>query len=133
MPMTSCRRPASLSIHHTCSGRRARWKSPRRPPTRCAARQMNRWGNEMSWLDTFRSGHARRRNLIATGSAAALAIPAIEFDDEQRYRPIDWQLVRRLLAELRPLRWQYALGIVVGMVHVLLDLSGPFFIAYLID
>src|SRR5262245_17202294 len=86
----------------------------------------------MTWLDTFRSGKARRRNLVGAG-AAAIGIPTIEFDEEQRYRPIDWQLVRRLLGELTPFRFQYALGIVVGLVHVLLDLTGPFFIAHLID
>lgn len=75
-----------------------------------------------------------RRNRI-TSSAIALPVkPApIENDDEQRYRPIEWPLMRRLLGELAPFKKQYALGIVIGLVHVSLDLLGPQFIRAIIN
>jgi ABC-type multidrug transport system fused ATPase/permease subunit len=86
----------------------------------------------MSLLRTILTG---RRPVSATSSAvAALVQPApIEMDDEQRYRPIDWVLVRRLLRELSPYRWRYAAGIFLGLIHQLLDMTGPAFIAHLID
>lgn len=84
----------------------------------------------MSFLDTFRSGATRRR---ASTGAATVRIPQIEFDEEQRYRPIDWPLVRRLLRELAPYKKQYFAGIALGLIHVLLDMTGPIFIARLVD
>jgi ABC-type multidrug transport system fused ATPase/permease subunit len=75
-----------------------------------------------------------RRNRI---NSAAIALPVkpapIENDDEQRYRPIEWPLVRRLLSELAPFKKQYAIGIVIGLVHVSLDLLGPQFIRAIIN
>ena len=54
----------------------------------------------MSRLRTILTGRAP---CPPARAAAALAQPApIEMDDEQRYRPIDWALVRRLLRELKP-------------------------------
>ncbi|MBC8106241.1 MAG: ABC transporter ATP-binding protein, partial [Anaerolineae bacterium] len=86
----------------------------------------------MSLLRTILTG--RRPVTAMSSAAAALVQPApIEMDDEQRYRPIDWVLVRRLLRELSPYRFQYALGVALGLVHVLLDMAGPAFIAHLID
>ncbi len=68
-------------------------------------------------------------------SAAALPVkPApIENDDEQRYKPIEFQLLRRMLAELKPFRTQYILGISIGLVQVLFDMTGPKFIQALIN
>jgi ATP-binding cassette subfamily B protein len=54
-------------------------------------------------------------------------------DEEQRYRPIEWSLVGRLLAELKPYKWQYILGITVGLVHVLLEMTGPQFIKTIVN
>src|SRR5215211_4601842 len=86
----------------------------------------------MSLLRTILTG--RRPVTAMSSAAAALVQPApIEMDDEQRYRPIDWVLVRRLLRELSPYRFQYASGVALGLVHVLLDMAGPAFIAHLID
>jgi len=38
----------------------------------------------------------------------------IEDDDEQRYKPIEWPLLKRMLAELKPFKRQYLTGISVG-------------------
>ena len=75
-----------------------------------------------------------RRNRVASTALALPVKPApIEDDDEQRYKPIEWPLVKRLLQELKPFRAQYALGISIGLVQVLLDLLGPQFIRQIIN
>jgi ATP-binding cassette subfamily B protein len=70
----------------------------------------------------------------SAAAVAALVKPApIEQDDEQKYKPIEWPLVRRMMRELRPFKRQYALGIALGLVHLLCDLSSPKFIEWIID
>ncbi|MFT3785354.1 MAG: ABC transporter ATP-binding protein [Tepidisphaeraceae bacterium] len=49
-------------------------------------------------------------------------------DEEQRYRPIEWWMVRRVLSGLRPYRRLYALGVLFAAIHVSLDMTGPQFI-----
>lgn len=66
-------------------------------------------------------------------SAAAIPMPQIEMDNEPRYRPIEWWLVRRLLGALAPYKRQYALGISLGLIHVLLDQQGPRFLRSIIN
>jgi ATP-binding cassette subfamily B protein len=53
--------------------------------------------------------------------------------DEERYKPIEWPMVKRLLSTLRPYKKQYLLGLALGLVHVTCDLSGPRFIQHVID
>lgn len=54
-------------------------------------------------------------------------------DDEPDYRPIDWRLIRRLLAWLAPYRKRYALGISLGVVMVVLEMQSPRFMQAIID
>jgi ATP-binding cassette subfamily B protein len=59
--------------------------------------------------------------------------PRIKDDeDDDAYKPIDWAIVRRLLGWLAPFRKQYTLGISVGLVHLLLEMSSPLFMSTLI-
>jgi ABC-type multidrug transport system fused ATPase/permease subunit len=55
-----------------------------------------------------------------------------EDDDDEAYKPIDWTIVRRLLGWLAPFKRQYALGIGVGLVHLLLEMSSPLFMSALV-
>ncbi|HEV2294251.1 MAG TPA: ABC transporter ATP-binding protein [Tepidisphaeraceae bacterium] len=55
-----------------------------------------------------------------------------EDDDDEVYKPIDWAVVRRLLGWLAPFKKQYALGICVGLVYLLLEMSSPLFMGWLI-
>jgi ATP-binding cassette subfamily B protein len=82
-----------------------------------------------------RSSRTRRGTaLLATAAPAGIVAPApIEMDDEQKYKPIDFSLVRRLVRELRPYRWQYFVGIALGLIHITADLQGPKFIGHIID
>ena len=49
-------------------------------------------------------------------------------DEEARYRPIEWPLVRRLLGYLRPYKKSYAIGIAFGIAMVGLEMLSPQFI-----
>ena len=54
-------------------------------------------------------------------------------DDDELYKPIDWAIVRRLLAWLGPFKKQYTTGISIGLVHLLLEMSSPLFMGWLIE
>ncbi|WP_428940760.1 ABC transporter ATP-binding protein [Fontivita pretiosa] len=76
---------------------------------------------------------SRRRLATAGAGSIALAPPQIEIDHEQRYRPITWSMVRRLLQALAPFKKQYLLGVCLGMIHVLLEQQGPWFMRRIIN
>jgi ATP-binding cassette subfamily B protein len=59
--------------------------------------------------------------------------PAAGDEPEEVYRPIEWPLVKRLLSCLAPYRRQYALGIALCAVHVLLEMLGPKFTQWIIN
>jgi hypothetical protein len=65
-------------------------------------------------------------------SAAARA-DQIESEDEDRYRPIQWPLIRRLLTSLAPFKKWYFVAIGLGLCQVLLDMQGPQFIKWIIN
>ena len=55
-----------------------------------------------------------------------------EDDEDEAYKPIDWAIARRLLTWLAPFKRQYVTGIGVGLVHLLLELSSPLFMGWLV-
>jgi ATP-binding cassette, subfamily B, bacterial len=57
----------------------------------------------------------------------------LETDDEPRYRPIEWPLVRRLLKNLAPFKRMYIAAILMGLVHVTMDLLSPQFVSWIIN
>ncbi len=61
------------------------------------------------------------------------AATAADEDDERDYRPLDWALIRRMSAWLRPYRGQYALGIALGVLMILIEMQSPRFMAAIID
>lgn len=52
---------------------------------------------------------------------------------EEGYKPIDFNMVRRLFQWIKPYKWRYIKGISVGVVMILLQMTGPWFISYLVD
>jgi ATP-binding cassette, subfamily B, bacterial len=58
---------------------------------------------------------------------------AVETDEEAKYRPIEWPMIRSLLGALKPYRWQYAVGIAVCWLHVMIDLLGPQFVGTIVN
>src|SRR5512145_2045664 len=84
-------------------------------------------------VPTIRAPHSTRSRTAPSSAAVAVKPAPIELDDEQRYKPIAWPLVRRMLRELAPFRRQYILGLSLGLLHVLADLAGPTFVKLIID
>lgn len=68
-------------------------------------------------------------------AAAALPVPPppLEADDEPRYKPIEWSLVRRMLGMLAPYKRQYATATACGLAYLLLDMQSPRFIERIAD
>lgn len=54
-------------------------------------------------------------------------------EGESRYKPIDAKLIRRLAAYLKPYRRQYAIGIALGMVMIVLEMQSPRFMGAIIN
>lgn len=76
-------------------------------------------------------GRAGIRAAVASENNAVTF--AADESDESTYRPVDWALVRRMLAWLRPYRRRYALGIALGVIMVLLEMTSPLFMRQIID
>jgi ATP-binding cassette subfamily B protein len=53
-------------------------------------------------------------------------------EGEARYRPIDAKLIRRLATYLLPYRRQYAIGIALGLVMIVLEMQSPRFMGAII-
>jgi ATP-binding cassette subfamily B protein len=54
-------------------------------------------------------------------------------DEEPRYKPLEWPLVRRLLSLWVPYKGHYALGLVLGAVMTVLEMMGPTFIGWIVN
>ena len=54
-------------------------------------------------------------------------------DEEVRYRPIEWPLIQRLLRVLWPFRRQYALGVALGVLMVVLEMMSPLYMMHIIN
>ena len=75
----------------------------------------------------------RRTTPGVAAPALEVPLPALESDDEPRYKPIEWGLVKRLLGMLAPHKRQYTLAISLGLVHMLLDIQSPRFVQHIAD
>jgi ATP-binding cassette subfamily B protein len=74
-----------------------------------------------------------RKPPVTGAGTFVLPVPQIEIDNEQRYRPIEMWLVKRMLGMLAPYKWSYIFGVCIGLLHVLLDQQGPRFLRSIIN
>ena len=81
----------------------------------------------MAWLKSLWA----RRPARSTGPS--LLRDATTEEDEARYRPIDLKLIRWMLRFLAPYRGRYALGILLGVVMISLEMQGPRFMGAIIN
>src|SRR3982751_2375555 len=66
--------------------------------------------------------------------APRVAAPEVQVeDDEQRYKPIEWPLVKRVLRDLWPYKGLYGAGLGLGVLMLILDMQSPRFMQYVID
>ena len=54
-------------------------------------------------------------------------------EEESRYKPIEWPLIRRLLGTLWPYRRHYALGMTLGAAMIILEMQSPRFVQHIIN
>ncbi len=59
--------------------------------------------------------------------------PDVEPEDELRYGKIDLALIRRMSKSLYPFRRLYAIGLLLGLVHIVMEMLGPLFVKHLIN
>jgi ATP-binding cassette subfamily B protein len=58
----------------------------------------------------------------------------VESEEEERYRPIQWPLIRRLIMALAPYKRAYRLAICLGLAQVFLDtMMAPQFMQHILD
>jgi ATP-binding cassette, subfamily B, bacterial len=81
----------------------------------------------------FRFALPFRSKKQAADAVAANAASYVESEDEDRYRPIQWPLVKKLLVSLAPFKRWYIIAIFLGLGHVLLDMLSPLFTQHIID
>jgi ABC-type multidrug transport system fused ATPase/permease subunit len=78
-------------------------------------------------------GITSRSKKTTAVSAAVAQAAQIESEDEDRYRPIQWPLIKRLLESLAPFKFWYIGAISLGLCQVLLDMLSPLFIEHIIN
>lgn len=76
---------------------------------------------------------SRLQKRRAAKAAAAEEMRDLGGDEEPKYRPIEWPLIRRLFGLLAPYKNRYATGISLGVVMVVLEMLSPRFIGHLVD
>jgi ATP-binding cassette subfamily B protein len=66
--------------------------------------------------------------------APRTAAPEVQTEDEeQRYKPIEWPLVKRVIKNLLPHKGLYLAGLGLGVVMLILDMQSPRFMQWVID
>ncbi len=83
----------------------------------------------MSLFNPTSSRNPRRTPL----TQPPVPVAQVESEDEDRYRPIQWPLVRRLMGSLAPFKKLYLVAISLGLCQVLLDMQSPEFLQRIID
>jgi ATP-binding cassette subfamily B protein len=73
------------------------------------------------------------RKKRAMPAPAALPRDSQSEDEESKYKPIEWPMIKRLLATLRPFRRFYALGLGLGAVMIVLEMQSPRFMQHIIN
>ncbi|HEX4796754.1 MAG TPA: ABC transporter ATP-binding protein [Humisphaera sp.] len=63
----------------------------------------------------------------------SIPLPPLGEEEEQRYRPIDRVLLRRVLGLLVPFKKKYALGVALGASMTILEMFSPKFMQWIID
>ncbi len=83
----------------------------------------------MSLFNPTSSRNPRR----SSQAQPAVPVAQVESEDEDKYRPIQWPLVRRLMGSLAPFKKLYLVAISLGLCQVLLDMQSPEFLQRIID
>ena len=69
----------------------------------------------------------------ATSGAAPSGKDPNAPEGEEAYKPLEWPVVKKLLAWMMPFRNAYILALVLNLVYTAFDMAGPMFLRQLID
>ena len=76
----------------------------------------------------------RKRPSRALPSAAPVNPRDLQSDDEDvKYKPIGWPMIKRLLKTLWPYRKTYAMGLFLGVIMIVLEMQSPRFMQAIIN
>src|SRR5687768_6355522 len=93
----------------------------------------------MKYFVSSRAGracHLERRRMRLRWLFQRRQIPAetppaqevsVDEAEEQRYKPVEWPIVRRVIQNLMPYRRMYLGGLLLGMVMLILEMQSPRF------
>ncbi|MGF1632438.1 MAG: ABC transporter ATP-binding protein [Phycisphaerae bacterium] len=70
---------------------------------------------------------------IARKTNAAVPVAVVRPEEEDKQRPLDLRLIKRLLGEMRPWRGRYVLGVLCAAVLAGLELLGPMFLKWITE
>jgi ATP-binding cassette, subfamily B, bacterial len=68
-----------------------------------------------------------------TPAVAQVVQSSEDEEGEARYKPIDLAMVRRLVLQLKPFKNQYALGLFLGIIQMMLELQSPRFLGRVLN
>src|SRR5687768_11054083 len=74
----------------------------------------------------------RLKKREAQEGAAAQEV-SVDEAEEQRYKPVEWPIVRRVIQNLMPYRRMYLGGLLLGMLMLILEMQSPRFMQFIID
>ena len=78
--------------------------------------------------------HARIWPFRRKGEAVKPPVQEVQVDeDETRYKPIEWPLLKRVIKNLMPYKGLYGAGLGLGVVMLILDMQSPRFMQHIID
>jgi ATP-binding cassette subfamily B protein len=88
----------------------------------------------MTFTELMKSRRSRR---AAVARAASTAAPTGKNpnapDEEEEYKPLEWPVIKKMLAWMAPYKKQYALALTLNVAFTILELLGPMFVKRLID
>jgi len=73
------------------------------------------------------------RKIFSRKPAKSSKPDELETDEESRYRPIEWPMIRKLASALWPYKWHYAAGISICWLQVMFDMLGPQFVGTIVN
>lgn len=88
----------------------------------------------MTFTERMKSRRSRRAAVArASSGAPSTGRNPNAPDEEEEYKPLEWPVVKKMLAWMAPYKKQYALALTLNVAFTILELLGPMFVKRLID
>src|SRR4029077_2983900 len=90
-------------------------------------------GGQMSITESMKLRRSKRKALATATARTASSKDPNAPEGEVEYKPLEWPVVKKVLAWMWPHRKQYALALTLNIIFALLEMSGPLFLKHLVD